>query len=177
VDILGGSLGGTGTIQGTVLIGAAGVMNPGNSPGTLNVDNAQFGNLVIEIASATVHDIVNASGTVTFSQGSTIRFDLLGGYVPADGADIEFLFASALEGLDYVSYSIVGLPSSLHYQVYADGGADLHVRFYGSQAPGGYVHQLLYDGRSVPAPSTTALTLLGLALLGWRYRRRGASGR
>jgi len=175
VDIEGGSLGGNGSIPGDVIIGPGGVMSPGNSPGEIQVGgNAQYGNLKIEIAGPTAHDVVDVAGTAKFVAKSTVTFKFIYDYVPVDGLDVEFLRAGALEGLDYITYAIAGtLPVGFHYQVYVDGESDMHVRFYANGStsrPGEYAHQILYDGQ-VPEPPSTALALLGLTLLGWQLRR------
>jgi hypothetical protein len=186
IDIQGGYLGGSGTLQGDVIIGAAAMMNPGNSPGTETIlgNYHLWGTLTIEIVSPTVHDIVNVAETAYFYKGSQLHFvlDYNGLYSPADGTDIVFLYAKGLWGLENLSYSISGLESDFHYQVYADADADLHVHFYqdgqnSQPQTTGYVN-IIYDGRlpgtDVPEPATVALSLLGLALLGWRTRRHGA---
>jgi hypothetical protein len=177
VDIQGGYLGGSGTIVGNVIIGAGATMNPGNSPGTLTVNgDVTYGNLVIEIASLSSYDFVDVSGNVTFVPGSVVKFVVYDVYQPANNDQFEFLTANLIQGLETLAYAITGLPAGFGYQVYSEtgsGGADLYVRFY-SQAQGAAAgeadQRILYQGR-VPEPSTTALSMLGLALLVWLRRR------
>jgi hypothetical protein len=99
---------------------------------------------------------------------SFVLYDI---YTPGSGDEFRFLYSWGLTGLDNVRYTISGLPGSFHYQVYEDD-SDLIVRFYADGTQPGYAHNVLYDGRQAPAPSTLALGVLGFALLGWRLRRR-----
>ena len=165
IEIQGGLLTGTGSIPGNVIIGENGTMNPGSSPGTLQVGGyTQYGNLLIEIAGPTLHDLVEVVGTAKFVENSTITFKFISGYFPAGSLEIEFLRAGALEGLKYVTFAIDGaMPTGFYHQVWEDSESDLHVSFYRE----GRNSQLL----AIPAPSTPALVLLGLTELGWQWRR------
>jgi autotransporter-associated beta strand protein len=82
-----GTLSGTGTIVGALTNN--GNLNPGNSPGTLNVVGGPFTNapgstLTVEIASPTSYDKVNVTGApgTAIITGSTLAPRLLGGYLP-----------------------------------------------------------------------------------------------
>lgn len=182
VNILGGRLGGNGTIQSaSVTIGAGATLGPGNSPGTLTIEGNLLlqGVLEIEIESVSKFDFLDVDGTVTFAPGSVVKFVLYDTYTPSNGDDFEFLTANAIAGIEYLAFAITGLPADFGYQVYTesqDGESDLYVRFY-SRAQGTPLseadQQVLYQG-TVPEPSTMALGVLGLALLGWRLRRRPA---
>ena len=160
---------------------ADGVLKPGHSPGAAyESDLTAYTAIEIEIAGPTdgEFDVVNITGAIaSFPVGFKISFVLLGDYVPASGADFEFLVADALEGEENILYSFLKpvsttLPNGFGYQVYADGDSDLHVRFYdASSPPQSHAHDPYSRPVSVPEPSTNALGLLGLALLGWRSQR------
>lgn len=51
IDIQGGTLNGSGTISGPVLLGTAAALNPGNSPGTLTINGnlTSSGKMIFEI--------------------------------------------------------------------------------------------------------------------------------
>jgi PEP-CTERM motif len=167
--------------------GGDGILRPGHSPGTAGIpDLTGLIGIEIEIAgpAAGQYDIVILDGGVaTFPEGFKIKFILLGDYIPANGADFEFLFADKLEGAYNILYSFLKpdstiLPNGFSYQVYVDGDADLHVRFFDTDSPlQDYVYDLYTGAVVVPEPSTTALGLLGLALLRWRMRRPVAIGK
>jgi outer membrane autotransporter protein len=83
-----GLLMGTGTITGALT--NFGTLNPGNSPGAINVVNGPFVNapgatLVAEIASPASYDKVNVTGVpgTAVITGSTLAPRLLGGYIPS----------------------------------------------------------------------------------------------
>jgi hypothetical protein len=209
VDILGGRLGGHGVIKaGTVTIGPGGILGPGNSPGILTID----GNLVItgdvydkdpvkilggvleieingkdnSVPGAPQYDVLHVTGTATFEEGSSILFVFYSTFTPTSGDTWEFLTASAIDGLKYLTFSTSGLSNSFGYQVYqvkeTENGVDeydLYLRIY-SKANGpalpGAGEEILYSGQ-VPAPSTVALSVLALAMVGWRMRRRVAKAR
>lgn len=187
VDILGGRLGGSGTIQSaSVTIGAGAILGPGNSPGVLTINGnlLQLGELEIEIAGKSTvpveYDVLHVTGDVTFAPGSLLKFVLYPSYSPSSGDAFEFLTANSISGIDNLAFAIAGLPSDFGYQVYEEtqnGESDLYVRF-SSQAQATASpqadEQIVYVGTAVPEPSTMALAVLGLALLGWRLRRRAA---
>ncbi len=84
----GGKVGGTGTL-GTVNVGSGGILSPGNSIGavtiaTLNVGAGSFYDVELKNGGNTpgVHnDLVNVTGTATFTDGLTIRV------TPENGSD------------------------------------------------------------------------------------------
>jgi hypothetical protein len=161
-----------------------GILRPGHSPGTAHVP-ALTGLVGIEIEISGPangqYDVVIVDGAASFPEDFKIAFILLGDYIPASGSDFEFLFADSLQGEQNILYSFLKpastvLPNGFGYQVYVDDDADLHVRFFDANSlPPDYLHDL-YTGQVVvvPEPSTTALGLLGLALLGWRMHRPAA---
>jgi hypothetical protein len=83
VNIQGGTLGGTGIINGNVLM--AGTMMPGDAPGTLTI----FGNYeqtgtgtFDELIGPLSHSFLDVSGNVELDSGSLLEITLLGGYDP-----------------------------------------------------------------------------------------------
>ncbi|MEW6386615.1 MAG: autotransporter-associated beta strand repeat-containing protein [Thermodesulfobacteriota bacterium] len=81
----GGTLTGTGTVTGA--LNNSGTINPGNSPGTLNVDGSftqgAGGTLQVEIASPTSYDRIVVTGAPgTASLNGTVAPILSGGYLP-----------------------------------------------------------------------------------------------
>ena len=82
----GGTVGGTGTITGALV--SNGIVNPGNSPGTLTVGTYAPGaanTQVVEIASATDYDRIVTTAAVpgAATLNGTLSPQLLGGYLPA----------------------------------------------------------------------------------------------
>jgi hypothetical protein len=83
VDIQGGILGGTGTINGNVLMG--GTLIPGDAPGTLTIlgNYEQTGaGIFDEIISGKSQSFLDVSGIVTLDPGSLLEITLLNGYDP-----------------------------------------------------------------------------------------------
>ncbi|MDO8423970.1 MAG: autotransporter outer membrane beta-barrel domain-containing protein [Parvibaculum sp.] len=77
----GGTLSGTGTINGDVNVNNGGILSPGNSPGTINV----VGNVVFAAGSifdveveATVADLLNVTGAVTIDPGAIAQATFIG---------------------------------------------------------------------------------------------------
>jgi hypothetical protein len=83
VDIQGGSLSGTGVLNGNVLMG--GTMMPGDAPGTLTIfgnyeqtDTGTFDELIGPLSSS----LLNVNGNVTLDPGSSLEITLLNGFDP-----------------------------------------------------------------------------------------------
>jgi len=98
VNIQGGTLGGTGTINGNVLM--AGTMMPGDAPGTLTI----FGNyeqkdtgIFQELMSPFAQAFLDVSGNVVLDPGATLDITLLGGFNPL-GDTISIMDFSTLSG-------------------------------------------------------------------------------
>lgn len=95
----GGTLSGSGTIVGNLF--TAGILNPGNSPGTLRVSGdfsqTSSGTFVTEIASRSSYDRLEVSGRASLD--GRLRITLLDGFVPENGDQFEILTAeSGVEG-------------------------------------------------------------------------------
>ncbi len=161
IQIDGGSLSGTGTINGNVNIGSAGSVNPGNSPGTLTIngDFASSGNLVFELAGlgSGQYDVLNINGNLFFT-GGLITFNFINGFQAAAGDSWDFLFANSITGLGTLGFAFNGLGDGLGWEFTESNG---HLNL-----------SLTRLGVSVPEPQTYALIALGLVLLGVMARRK-----
>ncbi len=97
-----GRLAGTGVIHGDVI--NRGTVGPGSPVGTLTVDNftqANYADLMIQIANSNEFGVLNVLGTADLSG----RLDavLLNGFVPAVGDSFTFLTYSAVSGTLFTS--------------------------------------------------------------------------
>jgi outer membrane autotransporter protein len=123
----GGTLSGTGTVAGTLT--NRGMVNPGNSPGTLNVvgsyTQTSSGTLRAEVASPTSYDKISISGVPgNANLNGTIAPTLLGGYRPRAGQ----VFAGVVTTTGGVlgTFSNVAQPLTLNWQpVYNAKSVDL----------------------------------------------------
>jgi fibronectin-binding autotransporter adhesin len=92
-----GTLKGSGNVTGSV-INTSGVVEPGNSPGTLsitgNYTQAILGQLLTELASATTFDRLVATDSVTIA--GILHVDLLGGFVPQIGNVFQIISSSGI---------------------------------------------------------------------------------
>lgn len=171
--VIGGILGGDGTITNSVSIGNSGTLSPGNSPGTLNTGSLSLtgtaATIVMEISGTAtgLYDQVNVTGTVDLDGNGQIEVTMLS-FVPQP-TDIYFLILN--DGVDAIDGTLYGI---------AQGG---------SFTSGGYTWQVSYTGDStggtftggndlalqlVPEPSTWLLLTGGLMALTFLRRRRQA---
>ncbi len=95
LDIQGGELRGTGTVQGSVNLGPTAVWRPGNSPGTFTVngDTSVAGALEIEIDSLSVHDRLVVSGN--FNSWGPLDLVFGAGFQAQDGDLVQWLQAGS----------------------------------------------------------------------------------
>lgn len=165
IDIQAGSLSGSGQVYGYVNIGAQASLNPGNSPGTLNITgNLDIsGILNIQVAGLTsgLFDVLNVSGKTTFLAGSKVLFDFIDGYQPTDDFNISFLNSNDVD-FSLASFGFINpdFQNSHYWQVALGPGGGLQLT----------VNSIPTD---VPLPSTAWLfgsSLLGL--LGLKNRRK-----
>ncbi len=159
-----GVLNGNGTVQGNVV--SAGVIAPGNSPGTLTITGnlTSTGQIDIEVAGLAdgQFDVLNVLGAVNL-QGSTIRFVFSGGFLPRAGDTFDFLTGTPTAmPLSGVTYGYTGLRNGFDFTVNAQTG----------------VFQALNDAAPVPEPGTWAMFGVGAGLLAFvRHSRRSVEQR
>ena len=125
ITINGGRLKGSGTVEGTVTIGPAGLWQPGNSPGTMTVlgDAVLNGTLEIEVATPALFDRLVGLNGFTARDGATISFLFDPGYVPAerDSDSITWLSAASTHFQPGVNLSFSGLPNLWSAVLSSDG--------------------------------------------------------
>jgi hypothetical protein len=152
VDIKGGTLSGSGTINGEVNIAGGGVVSPGNSPGTLTINGpfSSSGTLLIEIAGlgAGKFDVLDINGAANFA-GGDINFEFIDGYKPLKGDFWDFLFANSITGWETLLFSLLGLGSGYEWQVVSNTGFE----------------RLLITEAPSAAPLPPAILLMGSGLL------------
>jgi autotransporter-associated beta strand protein len=142
----GARLTGNGTVQGSLQ--NAGLVSPGNSPGTITVQGdftqTAAGTLAIEFAAPTSYDHLAVSGTATL--GGTLQLTGLAGFVPVGSGQLDFLTAAAVTGqFD----TITGLPG---------GGTALSTQLvYSPTGVGLQVTQHPFAGFGGASPAGTAL--------------------
>lgn len=157
-----GVLAGTGTlISPRVELRDGGMIAPGNSPGTLNIQGdlaLKGGVLELQVAGlgAGQHDVLNISGALTVSGGS-IHLAFIDGFMPKAGDSFALLQAASIQNLALASVSFTGVAAGFQYSINPSGGL-LSI-------------QALNDALPVPEPQTWLLALLGLGVLGWRRQR------
>ncbi len=159
IEILGGSLGGTGALVGDVNIGSSATVIPGSSPGTLSIDGDlhSSGNYVFEIAglNSGQYDVLDIDGNAFFT-GGNFKFDFIDGFHPSIGDHWDFLVADSLNGLGMVNFTYAGLGDGLSIDLHNEGGKIS-----------------LTVITAVPEPETYAMLLAGLGLMGFMaYRRK-----
>jgi PEP-CTERM motif len=143
-------------------------VQPGNSPGVLNV-NGNFtlnpdGTLTLVVAGTTPgtqYSQLNITGTGTFN--GTIDLDFVDGFAPTAGETFDFI-------------SMGGLTTPTNATFHVDGLAP-GFTFDPMFTSTGFSIEATNDGvpTSTPEPATIALTSTGLAALAWRRWRRRIS--
>jgi fibronectin-binding autotransporter adhesin len=95
----GGTMRGSGTIQGDVQVGSA-TIAPGFSPGTINITGnmtlSSTSIIVAELASATSYDQILVGGTATLA--GTLNVSMLNGYTPTFGTTFDIISATSVSG-------------------------------------------------------------------------------
>ncbi|MBC7955401.1 MAG: hypothetical protein H7Y33_05990, partial [Cytophagales bacterium] len=126
VTIHGGVLQGTGTVQGYVDIGPAGLWKPGNSPGTMTVlgDAYLSGTLEIEVATRVLFDQLVGLNSFNARDGATISFIFDPGFVPIEPDSDSITWLSAISGTGFqpgVNIGFSGLPNQWSAVLSPDG--------------------------------------------------------
>lgn len=158
INITGGSISGSGdwtTTGGSMLVENASI-NPGNSPGTMNIfsdfmcvsctHNFEFG--------AGGFDVLNISGSASFTN-AIFSFNFLDDFIPTDNELFSFLNTAGTSIFNNISYTVTGLAAGYIFNPTFDGSGAFGIVSLNS---------------SVPEPSS--LILLSLSLFGLRFYRR-----
>jgi autotransporter-associated beta strand protein len=170
----GAALGGSGTV-GSLTIDSGAFLNPGNSPGILNVDGDynQAGTLAIEITgliAGTQHDQVNVDLTTGDFDGSvTLSGSLVTAFSGGSYANGNLLFILLNDESDAISGTFSGLAQNAIVANY--GGFDWKISYTANSAGNTFTGGNDVALMAVPEPNVAAL-LGGLGMLCLLRRRR-----
>jgi hypothetical protein len=160
VNVQGGSLSGSGTINAlAVTLSSGATISPGNATtlGTLNIngDLQSSGDLMFRIGglNAGQFDVLAIHG-MAFLNGGTVGFNFVN-FTPVAGNSWDFLYAGAISGWETLQFNLGGLSPDLRYAFnYANGVETLRVY-------------------SVPEPDSFLLLVVALGGLAcWRRLKR-----
>ncbi len=152
----GGTLKGTGSVA-NVSLTSGGILAPGLSPGTLNID----GNLDLVTGSylafelGSISDLLNIGGALNFTGGGTAIFDIFDTGSMTSGADYTLMNYASQSGLSLANLAFGSTPAG----------------FSGQFTIG--VNSLTLHVDSAPEPSRALLGALGLTFITLRRRRKG----
>ena len=154
--------GGGGTVQGTVI--DHGVVRPGNSPGTLNINGdftlAPDGTLIFEIDGplTSQYSHLNIAGIGNFN--GLIDFLFANAYAPHAGDVFSFINdTGGIGSIAGLTFKVDGLQPGFQFNAGFNNGT------FGLTA-------LTTGVSAVPEPATMAIAILGLAVIGVRRRVR-----
>ncbi len=184
VLVTGGMLGGTGRIGGSVTMNATGILKPGNSPGTLDINDTLTFNpgstLSIELGGTTPGDgnlfysqtnMTNAAASVVLGSNVALDVTLYGGFAPSLGDTFYVLtredggsFGSAsFDGLTEGSlFSFAGYQAQITYQA----------NWTGTQAGSSFTGGNDVAFVIVPEPAVYGLAACGAVLCWGLWKRR-----
>jgi autotransporter-associated beta strand protein len=167
----GATIGGSGTI-GALTVSSGGFINPGNSPGILNVSGnyTQTGLYTAEITGLTAgteHDQINVTGTVDITGGSLTASFTAGTYAAND-----LIFILLNDGADAITGTYSGLAQGATVTSY--GGFNWNISYVANSGgspsfTGG--NDIALMAEAIPEPKTALLGVLGLLLLLRRRRK------
>ena len=165
IDIQGGSMSGTGKINGEVNIASGATVHPGNSLGTLTINGtfSSSGTLLIDIwgLDEGKYSVLKINGAALFD-GGNIEFDFRN-YIPSMGDSFDFLFADTIIGWETLSYTAEGLGTEFSFEIESFLGGEKLVCTESPALPPG------------AAPIPGSVLLLGggfLGLMGWRQFKK-----
>lgn len=151
----GGTLNGTGHV-GNVSIASGGILSPGLSPGTLNIDGTldlvSGSQLAFELGS--LSDLLNISGTLSFTGGGMAIFNIADAGGLTSGGDYTLMNYGSVSGLSLANLSFGSTPAG----------------FSGAFTIGANSLTLHVD--AAPEPSRALLGILGFAFISLRRRRK-----
>ena len=100
--VLGGTLGGSGTIDSGVTVGDGGIIEPGFATGIFSADSVDFESgsvLSIDIASLTDFDQLLLNQALIIDPGATLNINVLDGFVPTVGDEFNILDFGSSSGV------------------------------------------------------------------------------
>jgi hypothetical protein len=170
----GGLLGGTGTIDGSLVVLDGGTLSPGNSPGILHVGSLQldeFSTTLMEITgtSTSLYDQIVGNGSGGLAYGGNLDLVISGSY--ANQTTFHLFSNFSTNNLDFAAVVLNAAGGEYDGLTFTGtGGVWTSTMTRNNQ----YLEFTTSTGDLVvvPEPSTYAMALAGLACGGWQMWRR-----